>query len=172
MEKRWFAKSRARILAYGWRLALYEVFCWVYDNPLYASAFIYLGMARGWAVMTLGSVLSCAYMFWRYDRSGVDWLFAKAVREWEEKPNLNWLQRKIANISRVRNGRWGLVAFVLLNTQVDPLIVAVHFRNSHFSGITRRDWGVLLGSVAVANLYWGIRIGLLVKILVWLWKLI
>ncbi len=166
----WLAKKKEQIVATGWRLVLYESFNQVYDKLLYAWAIHSLGLVWGWSLMTFGSLVTCAFLFSRYDTQKVDWLFAKAVRTWEDQEGKTWFQNLLARISKSRNGRYGFITFALANTQIDPLIVAVHYRESHFNGISRRDWGVLLTSVGVANLYWGARIGVIVKILEWLYK--
>ncbi len=165
--RRWLKKSQAKILAIGWRLVLYETYNQLYDKVLYTWAMLYFGVTQGWLLMAAGSLVQCAYMFWRYDRVGVDWLFAKSVRDYETRESLTWFEKTVSRISQSRKGLWGLLAFVLANISLDPLIVAVHFKDSHFKGVTRRDWFVLVASVLIGNLYWGIRIGILVKLLVW-----
>jgi hypothetical protein len=55
--------------------------------------------------------------------------------------------------------------FVVASINIDPVIVAVHYRESHFNGISLRDWGILFVSTAIGNLWWGARIGIIVEIL-------
>jgi hypothetical protein len=119
--------------------------------------------------MTFASLVSCAYLFWRYDRDGIDWLFANAAREWESgtEESSGWLRKTIVMISRSRNGRSGILTFIIASVNLDPVVVAVHYRKAHFNGLNSRDWGILVASVAIANLWWGARIGLFVEILKW-----
>ncbi len=161
MNLTWFRNGRERILAIGWRLAGYEVFCWVYNYPLYIWTMTHFGLFLGWFMMTILSLVVGAYMFWRYDRKGVDWLFANTAREWEDATSdtSGWFRRALVKVSKSRNsGLVGLVTFVLASINADPLIVAVHYRKQHFNGLGRRDWGILVATVAIANLWWGPRI--------------
>lgn len=129
-----------------------------------------LGLAKGWLLMATLSLVTCAYLFWRYDRDGVDWLFANAAKEWEEGVNKTsgCFKRFLARLLKSKKGLSGVVTFVLASINLDPLIVAVHYRDSHFGGVRSYDWFILTSSVAVANLWWGARIGLIVEILRWL----
>jgi len=165
----WLKKSQERILAIGWRLIAYETFNYLFNYPLYMWAMGSLGLVQGWLIMTLLSLVSCAYLFWRYDHKGVDWLFANAAREWEQgtTDSSGWVRKMMVRISKSRNGLSGIPTFVVASINLDPLIVAVHYRESHFNGIGSRDWSLLVASVAIANLWWGARIGLFVEILKW-----
>jgi hypothetical protein len=129
-----------------------------------------LGLVWGWALMAFGSLVSCGFLFWLYDKQKIDWLYAKTAKEWEESKGekKTWFQRQLLKLFRYKHGKIGILTFTVANLALDPLVAAVHYRESHFGGISRRDWTVLLGSVVISNIYWGIRIGVLVKILEWL----
>ncbi len=193
----WFTKKREAIVVLGWRLALYGAFNLVYDRPLYALAIGFLG-TRGWMLMTLGSLLQNSYMFWRYDRNNLDWLFVNAVDDWEvrekESGEPTWFQKTgvgrsivgrciswlwqlpryvflwlAIRLLRFKKSRYGILAIPALVLKLDPLIVAVHYKKIG-RGAKPRDWGVLLFTVVLANLYWGVQIEFLVKILEWLYR--
>lgn len=163
----WLKKSRDRILAIGWRLFAYEVFNYLFNYPLYIWAMGALGVVNGWLLMATLSLLSCAYLFWRYDRDGVDWLFANAAKEWEAGATeaTGWFSKMLVRISKSKTGLTGIGTFIVASINLDPLIVAVHYRDSHFGGVKSYDWFLLSASVVIANLWWGARIGLFVKIL-------
>lgn len=163
----WLKRSWDGILATGWRLVTYEIFNYTFNYPLYIWAMGSLGLVRGWSVMALISLVVCVGFFWRYDRDGVDWLFANAAREWEEgtEESSGWFRKMLVRISRSRDGYTGILTFVIASINLDPVIVAVHYRKVHFQGIGLRDWSILFASVAIANLWWGARIGLFVEIL-------
>ncbi len=165
----WLKKSQERILAIGWRLALFEAFNWVFNNPIYFWAMSPLGygLVTGWLIMSTISLVMNAGFFWRYDRNGIDWLFANAARKWEEgtQESSGRFRRLIVKISKSRDGYTGILTFILASISIDPVIVAVHYRKSHFSGISVRDWSILVASTAIGNLWWGARIGLFVEIL-------
>ena len=123
-----------------------------------------MGLVYGWLSMTVVSLTLSAYLFWRYDRDGIDWLFANKVKKLEESAteSSGRFRKLFIRVSRSKNGLLGIVTFVLASITIDPLIVAVHYRNNHFKGINLRDWALLILSVATANLWWGGRIWILV----------
>jgi len=169
----WLKKSQNKIMAVGWRLVLFEIFNFLFNYPLYGWAMVFFGLIQGWLFMTASSLILCAGFFWRYDKGGVDWLFANAAREWEEetRSSSGRFRKIIVSISKSRDsGLVGILTFILASINLDPVIVAVHYRKNHFSGISKRDWGILLASVAIGNLWWGARMGILVEILKWLYK--
>ncbi len=148
-----------RWLGLGWKLALYEAFNHFYDVPLYGWAQHHFGLVLGTALMTLGSLLQCGVMFWRYDENGSDWMFVQLVEELQTSENKNWYYRLLSSLARLKKGKFSFIAFVLAG---DPLIVAVHYRKS------RHDWLTLAYAVAIANLGWATGMGIVVKIGEWL----
>jgi hypothetical protein len=166
----WLKKRQEQILAIGWRLVAYEIFNYIFNYPIYAWAMAYMGLVQGWLAMTTASFASCAYLFWRYDRDGVDWLFANEAKEWVEGTSQasGWFRKMLVRVSRSKTGWTGVTTFILASINIDPLIVAVHYRKKHFKGTNVHDWSLLAFSVVIANLWWGARIGLLVEILRWL----
>lgn len=156
----------------GWPLLTYEAFNRVYDLGFYPYALYRWGLGVGGTIVVLGSLISCAFLFWLYDYMKVDWLGVKALAKLEESEDKNWLEKLVSTplkwVTKMKSSRFGWVfkplSFILMNISIDPLIVAVHHRENHFGGISKRDWGVLLASVAVANFWWILRIGILVKV--------
>jgi len=165
----WLKHSQGRILAIGWRFILFEIFNFFFNYPLYGWVLGSQGLVRGWLIMVMLSFILCIVVFWHYDRAGIDWLFANAAREWEGETTKSSgrLRKMIVRISRSRDSYKGILIFILASANLDPVIVAVHYRKSHFSGISLRDWGILATSVIVGNLWWGIRVGIIVEILKW-----
>lgn len=167
----WLKRSQGKILATGWRLVLFEAFNFFFNYPLYGWVMSSQGLVQGWLIMMAVSLALCVGLFWYYDRAGVDWLFANAARDWEENTTQlsGWLRKIIVRISKSRDtGLAGIPIFVLASINLDPVIVAAHYKKSHFDGIGLRDWGILIASVVIGNLWWGLRIGLIVEILKWL----
>jgi hypothetical protein len=168
----WLKRSREGVLASGWRLTLFVAFNLAFNRFFYPWAMSPLGfgIVMGWLVMSTASLILCAFIFWRHDRGGVDWLFAKAAREWEEGTveSSGWKRRMLVRISKSRNrGFVGFATFILASINVDPVIVAVHYQKSHFKGISLQEWGVLFASVVVANLWFGFETGMLVTLVRW-----
>jgi hypothetical protein len=74
----------------------------------------------------------------------------------------------LVRISKSKNqGFVGLVTFILASINLDPVIAATHYQKSHFNGISLREWGILIISVTVANLWFGIETGILVTAVRW-----
>ena len=169
----WLKGSRERILAAGWRLVAYEIFNLFFNYPLYGWVMFKLGLVDGWLVMVAASVVQNIITFWYHENSKVDWLFAKTARDWESKTTKDsgWFRKITVRITKSRDRRFArFLTFVVASINLDPTIVAAHYRKSHFHGISRHDWSLLFGSVMIANLWWGFRMGILVKVLEWLFS--
>lgn len=157
----------------GTYLFLYEfIFNPLYDGVFYPFMIVTFGIVKGGAIAVLGSLISCAFLFWLYDRMSVDWLGANALRQMEKKQGNGRLVRLLIWIGKEKNG-WerilSPIVFIQLTLPLDPLIVAVHYRRKHFEGITWRDWGVLVAAVAAANTWWLLKIGLLIEGIRFVW---
>jgi hypothetical protein len=169
----WLKNSWEKILAVGWRLIVYEIFNLFFNYPLYGWVMYSLGLGRGWLMMTGFSLIQCAALFWYYDKAKVDWLFADTARSWENgtTENSSWFRKIAVRISKSRDtGIAGISTFILASINLDPVMVAVHYRKNHFCGINFHDWSILIASVAIGNLWWGFRIGLFVEVLKWLFR--
>jgi len=161
----WLKKRWEQILAIGWKFVAYQIFSFSFSYFAYVWAMNSFGL-RGWLGMTMISLVLSVYLFWHYDHKGIDWLFVRATRDWEKSTNKtsNWFRRMLVRISSSRNKPSRIPVFVVASLDIDPLIVAVHYRESHFNGIRWSDWGLLVASVLIANLYRGLRGGLLIKL--------
>ncbi len=169
----WAQRHRRQLARVSAGLALYEAFNLGYDFVLYPATMLWLGVLWGAILMAAGSLASCAVLFWLYDRQKIDWLGAHAIGQIKHKDVKNRLEHWLAWISspkhtwRERTIHGGV--FILLNSYIDPLIVAVHCRQRHFTGLQWRDWRILLGAVTAANCWWIAKCGLLVGGLQWLY---
>lgn len=170
---KWAHKNKRQIAEIGIGLSIYEFFNFLYDMIAYPLALAYFGLAKGAALMWTGSLVSCAFLFWLYERQKIDWLGAKMVQDLDQGNKKNRVTRLLTWIGREKKTRkekvLNVLAFVLLNSWIDPLIVAVHFRTEHFNGIKSKDWGILFGAVFAANFWWTLKSGLLVTAAKWLW---
>jgi hypothetical protein len=169
----WLQYSWRKILDAGWRLVLYEIFNFLFNYPLYGWVMFKLGLGRGWIVMATASTVQNVATFLYHEKSKVDWLFAKTARDWEKKTtkNSSKFRKIVVKITKSRDkGFVGIITFVIASLNFDPTIVAAHYRKSHFTGISRHDWGLLFSSAIIANLWWGFRMGILIEALKWLVK--
>lgn len=161
-------RHRKRVQEIGLGLTLYESFNFLYDWLAYPLALAYFGLEKGALILVAGSLIQCAFMFWLYDRMRIDWLGAHALRELEAKENKNRFEHAAVWLARDKHTAWEKlitpIVFIALTLPIDPLIVALHYRKKHFHGVTMRDWGILLSAVLAANLWWLVKVGLVVEI--------
>jgi hypothetical protein len=174
--KLWLLQHRKKIAEIGIGIFLYEgVFNPLYDFVFYPFCLAYWGLKIGGIVAVGGSLAHVAFLFWLYDHMKIDWLGAHALRQLDESENKGNLAKLAVWIGKEKHG-WEKVAspfvFVLLTLPIDPLIVAVHYRKQHFQGIGLKDWGILVASVASANAWWFIKIGVVVEFGKFLWSYI
>jgi len=165
--------QKKRLQEVGLGLFLYESFNFVYDWLFYPFAIAFWGLGKGALILVSGSFIQCALMFWLYDYMRVDWLGAHALRELEAKENKNRFEHMAVWLGREKRTLWEKLltpfVFVTLTLPIDPLIVALHYRRKHFSGVTLTDWGILISAVVAANIWWLIKIGLIVEFLKFWW---
>jgi hypothetical protein len=160
---------KRRIATFGLGMTLYGIFNWVFNNPIYMIAVGYYGVVKGGLVMMGLSYVQCLLLLGVYDKMGVDWVGVGYLDELRIKSKLTRGERIILWTIR-RGGNWTVPRFIVLNILADPFIVAVHFRQRQFAGITRQDVCVLSLSVLTSNLYWIIRTGTLVLVIKWVWQ--
>jgi hypothetical protein len=165
--RRFIHKHRERLQEIGIGFFLYETFNFFYDWLFYPFALVYWGVVHGGIVLFAGSLIQCALMFWLYDRMRVDWLGANALRQLETKEHKNRLEHLAVWLGKEKKSLWerllSPIVFIALTLPIDPLIVAIHYRKKHFTGITARDWFILLSAVLVANAWWLLKIEILVQ---------
>jgi hypothetical protein len=168
----WVQKFWKHVAEVGVPLTIYEIFNRVYDWGFYPFAIWYLGYIWGSLVATLGSFVSCAVLYYLYDVMKVDWLRANAARSLSNKANNNTFEKFFAWIGSpkktLRDRVAGVSLFIALNWAVDPLIVAIFFKQKHFEGLTTKDWLIFLASVTTANLIWVAQIASVIVGLKWL----
>ncbi|MEO5646124.1 MAG: hypothetical protein ABIQ91_01470 [Candidatus Paceibacterota bacterium] len=148
---------------------LYLLYNFFYDWAFYPGVIGFFGYRLGGTIAVAGSLLQCGVMFWLYDWMKIDWLGAHFLRELEDKDNKTHLEKMAVWIGKekrtVSEKVIASVTFLILTAGIDPLVVAVHFKRSHFKGLTSRDWGLLLASVAAANAWWLLKVGTFVAVI-------
>ena len=169
----WFLHHQRKTIEIGTGLFLYQTFNLIYDFVFYPFALAYWGIVNGGIIVVLGSLVSCAILFWLYDRMRIDWLGANVLRQLEMTENKSRLTKLAVWAGKKKHG-WEKVTspfvFIFLTLPIDPLIVAVHFQKQHFNGLRRKDWAILLSSVATGNLWWLLKIGSVVELVKFTWR--
>ncbi len=172
----WIREHRHRIQEIGFGLFLWESFNFAYDMVFYPFALAFWGLLKGGIIVASLSLLINAFVFWLYEYLRVDWLGAHALRELEDEENKSniaklatWIGKKKVTL---REKLLSPIVFVGLLLPIDPVIVAVHYRRSHFEGLSGRDWGILFLATLVANIWWMIKVGLVVEAALYLYHLL
>jgi len=172
--RKFLSTHRQHVQEIGIGLFLYESLNFVYDWLFYPFALVYWGFGTGALVLVSASVVQCALMFWLYDHMRVDWLGAHALRELESKENKSRFEHMAVWIGKEKKSIWerliSPIVFITLTLPIDPLIVALHYRKRHFTGIHAKDWGILISAVVAANAWWLFKIGLLIEFLRLWWR--
>jgi len=154
----WLARHKKRVAEVGIGFIVLETVNQLYDFFFFPFALAYWGPVKGALIVTGGAFLMNAFVYFLYDYMKVDWMLAYAARELSEKENKNSYEKFFTWIhAKKRTWREKILVpfiFVGLNYVVDPVIVAVHYRRSHFKGISFRDWGMLFLSTGSACALW------------------
>jgi len=129
---------------------VWNVIDYAFDYALYPFVIWKLGPVVGGGIMTLASFVFCLALLRIYDRMGRDWLGIEFVKSLRYYAGRSRLRRCLAWLL----SRGDAVAFVVLSAKYDPFITTAYLRKSAYSGMTRRDWAIFLGSWLLANLIW------------------
>ena len=168
-----FRKHHKKIQEIGTGLFVWEGFNFLYDFIFYPFALAYWGLVIGGVIVFMLSMFINAFVFWLYEYMRVDWLGANALRQLEEKENKSNFERLVTWMGKKKETIWEKLAspvvLAALVLPIDPVIVAVHFQRQHFEGLSWRDWGLFLYASAVANVWWLIKIGLVVEAAKYIW---
>ncbi len=165
--KGWLMENKQTLAEVGTGLFLYEgVWNQLFDLVFYPWCILTFGLTKGGLIAAAASFAHVIPLFWFYNWMRVDWLAATVVRSMADDENKGQLAKIAAVIHGKKTGwrKWILtpIQFIGLTAVIDPLIVAVHYREEHFSKkISGRDWGVLLASLVSANGLWCIKISVI-----------
>lgn len=169
-------RHHKKIQEIGLGIFLFELFNFVYDWLFYPFAVFYWGIELGGLIVTGLSLVINAFIFWLYDYMRVDWLGARALRELEDKENKSNIEKLITWLGKKKLTLWekllSPIVFITLTLPIDPVIVAIHHRRNHFSGIGWKDWGLLLAATLAANAWWLLKVSIVIEALKWLFRLV
>ena len=60
--------------------------------------------------------------------------------------------------------------FPFMSIKFDPFITTAYLRKGKFSGVTRRDWTIFIGSLLFSNAYWTLACSMGSTLVEWGWK--
>ncbi|MEQ1635966.1 MAG: hypothetical protein ABL903_04690 [Methylococcales bacterium] len=138
-----------RFTAIGLGHLLYAGFNWVFDHVIYVYVVYTWGMLIGGGLMTLGSLIQCAFTLRFYEKMQIDWVGAGALHTWYKQQSTSFSGRLYGRIKDNQKA-----VFLLLCVFSDPFITTAYFREGRFNGLTSLDWRIFFCSVFVSNFYW------------------
>jgi hypothetical protein len=170
----WVRRHHKKIRDIGVGLFVWETYNFFNDFIFYPFALLYWGLLKGGIIAYLATVIVNAFVFWLYEYMKVDWLAAHALRELEDKENKSHFEKLATWVGKKKVGIWekmmSWVVFIGLLLPIDPVIVAIHYRRNHFSGLGWRDWGIFFLADAIAQAWWLIKVGVVVEGALYLWR--
>lgn len=135
-------------------LALGHVVNWLtvqgFDYVLYPFVIWRLGPLIGGGIMAMASLTICLLMLWFYDWSKRDWLGIETIKNFKNPGEATGIRRILAKFLKLGE----VPAFFALSIYTDPFITTAYMRKGAFNGMTRRDWGIFLGSWIIGNGEW------------------
>ncbi len=154
----WVIRNRAEITRYGWPVFLFETFNWTFDHLAFPGGIARWGMLYGSLGITAVALLLNMIIFFAYDKMKVDWLQAKYLRDKSDDESKTQIEKILTSHRKVRR-TWlekarGVAEFIGYSAFIDPVILAVHYRESYFTGVSLRDWGILVAATLSACLIW------------------
>jgi len=172
-------------VATGW--SLLSAFSWVYDNPLWLVVIAWLGLSIGSVVMTLGAMLlNFSLLIW-YQKKENDWLGVNGFvmlkengDKWAQKVHQHhnffirtffWIPALFFRLLVWAVRKNDVLAFVALSVQTDSFITTAFLRGKVGGRLTRKDYGIFIGSTALSCLYWSFRNSVILTILKGGWEI-
>lgn len=124
----------------------------IFNYLIYPFVIYKFGILQGGVVMTFLSFLACIGTMKFYDWSKRDWLGIEAIKDLKVYEG----EKKIGRFTSWFLKRSDPIAFFFLSVWYDPFIVTAYLRHgsNKFNGMSRRDWGIFMGSLILGNAYW------------------
>ena len=166
MTREWLKKTAAFIAAKKEKigtagLAYSFDYCvnWLFNYPLYIYVMNDYGLKYGFLIMSCLSFSICLAYILIYDIIKKDLFLLEDAKEFMEKIGsyggesrakklLAWIVRKGGFFS----------AFLILSLWKDPFYTTAFCRKGKYDGLSRRDWGIFLGSVVIGNAVWALSV--------------
>jgi hypothetical protein len=150
----------------------------IFNYWIYIPIIAIFGLITGGILMSLASFAICYFILLFYDWSKTDWLGIELLKEANYGPDF---LHRMSNQSKITQILWwpfhqifklvcwaqnkgGIAAFFVLSVYTDPFMTTIFLRREKFSGLSRRDWMIFIGSVILGNFYWTLRTALIIII--------
>lgn len=160
-------KHHKKIQEIGLGLLIWESVNFVFDWLFYPFAVAYWGIEKAAFITTSIAIIGNAFVYWLYDYMKVDWLGAHALRQLEDKENKSNLEKLATWLGKKKVSLFEKIAspivFIGLTLPIDPVIVAIHYRRKHFTGISLKDWALLVAATVAASAWWLLKVSLVIE---------
>jgi len=147
-------------------LSSFGLFGFLFSYLLYPSVIYAFGIFKGGGIMTILSFIVCLILLKVYDSTKRDWLGIEAVKSLKDYDGRSKLGRLWAWFFR----KGDPVIFLFLTIRVDPFVTIVYLRRGNYTGLSRRDWTIFMGSLIIGNAYWTLACYMGITLLEWGWK--
>lgn len=175
----WLVRHSRDLLQFGAGFAAFETFNWMYNYLFMPFTLLKWGPVWGALISTALALAINALVYWLYDHMKIDWLKAHAMRQLADKENKTTFEKLVTFHRQPRTTWWarlkGEAQFILLLTYVDPVIVALYYREEYFQGVSWRDWWLLIRATLVACVAWLLILEgfyFLYQLVLWTWHLL
>ncbi len=101
-----------------------------------------------------------------YDWSKRDWLGIETIKSIKGYDG----NKKIGRITAWMMRKSDPLVFLFLSIKFDPFITTAYLRKEKFSGMSRRDWKIFIGSLLISNAYWTLACYMGITLAEWVWR--
>ncbi len=154
----WLRAHWQQLFQFGIGYAIFELYNHIFDFTGFPASIAFLGYFWGAIAVSLLALLSNALVYYAYDHMKIDWLQAQTVQSLAEEENQNawkkFLSWQLKDKKTAKDKLLGAVAFASLTLALDPVMIAVYYRESLFGGISKRDWWMLVKATGTACVMW------------------
>ena len=151
-------------------ITAFKLLSYPFDYLLYPLVIYKLGIINGGLVMTLLAGAANILCLKFYDWSKRDWLGIETIKGMKGYEGESRLVKFMSGILKKSDP----AAFLFLSIKEDPFITMIYLRHgSHqYNGMSRRDWRIFLGSVAIGNIYWTLAAYMGISVVEWVWRVV
>jgi len=180
-------ESRAvssRSLPWKTRAALYltghvgkQVETFLVDTVIYGAVVTYCtnrfgvwyGGFYAFSIMTPITILLCRLYLAAYDKLQWDIFGFEALKEFrEERMGAGRISRLFYTLVEKSD----VLAFILLSVFSDAFQTTVYLRKGSYNGMSKRDWTIFWGSIALSNAYWTARWSVIIQAILYVFHLL
>ncbi len=153
----WIYQFRTRITKVLVFFAIYSLYSWVINNPVWLYVVNHFGYVEGNLIMMATAFPHNFFLLYVYNKYQKDLLEAKAIDKAKSRL-ANW----VGKYSKFSHGLSSLAekdvfVFLFFSIAEDSFITTIMLRKGSFEPFEKRDYQIFLASTAFSCLYWAGR---------------